>query len=109
MARAPGAHRGYIQAVERLERIIARNRAARRSTWRRVIGVVTAIVLLVVIALLIAYTDLAQSPVDPAQPPVQPRPPAQVVRGIYLARPPAAKPAPAKPVPAPAAPAPAAR
>lgn len=86
--------------MERLDRIVARNRAVQRGTRRRIFGIVAAIVLLVVLALLIAYTDLAQ-------PPVQPRAPAQEVRGIYIGRPPAAKHAPAKPAPAPALTAPA--
>lgn len=86
--------------MERLDRIVTRNRAAQRGTRRRIFGVVAAVVLLVVLALLIAYTDLAQTP-------VQPRAPAQEVHGIYIGRPPAAKPAAAKPAaaPAPAAPA----
>ena len=86
--------------MERLDRIVARNRAVQRGTRWRIFGILAAVVLLVVLALLIAYTDLAQTP-------VQPRAPAQEVHGIYIGRPPTAKPAPARPAPAPAPPAPA--
>ena len=66
--------------LDKLDKILQRNRAEQRRGRRKLLTIAGVIVALIVIALLLTYTDLGQ-------PPVPKRPAVQHVDGIYLGKP----------------------
>ena len=68
----------------RLENIVSRNREAQQAGARKLMIAVGIVVMLIVIAVLLLFTDLGKPNVPPPGPPK--------ADGVYIGKPPAAKP-----------------